>query len=68
VCPKCASMADLWQTEPDEYDRQVKLRNKRWAERDAQRYDEFDEFDAEDLERQEPCGMDPIDDDDELLP
>jgi len=64
VCPQCASMAVLWQTDPAEYDRQVRVRNERWAQRDAQRYDEFDEFD---LERQESYGTDPIDDDEPLL-
>ena len=56
VCPQCASMADLWQTDPDEYDRQVKVRNERWAERDDEWYDEDDEYDADDdLEHQESC-------------
>ncbi|MGH3634149.1 MAG: hypothetical protein ACRDTS_08665 [Mycobacterium sp.] len=65
VCLGCASMADLWQTDPDEYDRRVKVRNERWAQRDAQRYDEFD---ADYFERQESCGTDPIDDEGDVLP
>ena len=44
------------------------MRNERWAQRDAQRYDEFDEFDAEDFERQESYGTDPIDDEEDVLP
>ena len=60
VCPKCASMAVLWQTDPDEYDRQIKARNERWAELDEERYDE------DDLQRQESYGTDPIDDDEQL--
>jgi hypothetical protein len=62
VCPECASMADLWQADSDEYDRRVRVRNERWAQRDAQRYDEFE---ADYFESQESCGTDPIDD--ELL-
>jgi hypothetical protein len=50
VCATCAAMADLWQTDPDEYARRVRIRNQRWAQRDAQRYDEFD---ADYFERQE---------------
>jgi len=56
-------MAVPWQTDPDEYDRQIKARNERWAECDAERYDEYDELD---LERQESYGTDPIDDDEQL--
>ncbi|MGC2653198.1 MAG: hypothetical protein WA317_06265 [Mycobacterium sp.] len=57
-------MAQLWQDDPDEYDRQVRLRNQRWAQRDAQRYEQHDEFD--DVARQESCGLDPIDEEDVL--
>jgi len=53
-------MAVLWQTDPDEYDRQIKARNERWAELDEERYDE------DDLQRQESYGTDPIDDDEQL--
>ena len=68
VCPKCASMAQLWQNDPDEYDRQVKVRNERWAERDAQRYDAYDEFDAEELEFQKLDSAGPIDNEEDVLP
>jgi hypothetical protein len=64
VCPQCVSMAQLWQNDRDEYDRQVRLRNGRWAQRDAQRYEEYDEFDDDELARQEPRGTDPIDEED----
>jgi len=53
-------MAVLWQTDPDEYDRQIKARNERWAKLDEERYDE------DDLQRQESYGTDPIDDDEQL--
>jgi hypothetical protein len=51
-------MADLWQTDPDEYDRRVRVRNRRWAQRDAQRYEEFD---ADYFEHQESHDLDLID-------
>jgi hypothetical protein len=53
-------MAVLWQTDPDEYDRQIKARNERWAKLDEERYDE------DDLQRHESYGTDPIDDDEQL--
>jgi hypothetical protein len=65
VCSKCASMANLWQTDPDEYDRRVRVRNERWAQRDAQRYEEFD---ADYFEGQESHGLDPIDYGQDVLP
>jgi hypothetical protein len=68
ACPQCVSMAQLWQDDPDEYDRQVRLRNEQWAQRDAQRYDEYDEFDSDDFARQKSCGTDPIDDEEDVLP
>lgn len=65
VCPECVSMAGLWQTDRAEYDRQVKARHEQWAERDRRRYEAFD---AEDLERQERYGTDPIEEEDNELP
>jgi hypothetical protein len=65
TCPECASMADLWQTDPQEYDRRVRVRNERWAQRDARRYDEFD---ADYFERQESYCTNPIDDEEDVLP
>ena len=65
VCSKCASMADLWGTDPDEYERRVRVLNERWAQRDASR---FDEFDADYFERQEFYGTDPIDYEEDVLP
>jgi hypothetical protein len=64
ACPGCVSMAQLWQTDPREYDRRVRERHDRWAERDMRRYEEID---AADLERQESCGTDPIEDEDNEL-
>jgi hypothetical protein len=61
-------MAQLWQNDPDGYDRQVKVRNERWAERDAQRYDAYDEFDAEELEFQKLDSAGPIDNEEDVLP
>jgi hypothetical protein len=45
--------------------RQVRERHEPWAERDRRRYEAFD---AEDLERQERYGTDPIEDEDNELP
>jgi hypothetical protein len=64
ACPKCVSMARLRQTNPSEYDRLVRERHERWAERNMHRYEEID---AADLERQEGYGTDPIEDEDNEL-
>jgi hypothetical protein len=58
-------MAGLWQTNRAEYDRQVEEHHEQWAERDRRRSEAFD---AEDLERQERYGTDPIEDEDNELP
>jgi hypothetical protein len=64
VCPRCVSMAGVWQTDRVEYHQRVMERHKRWAERDARRYIAFD---AADLTRQELHGTDPIEDEDNEL-
>jgi hypothetical protein len=40
VCLECASMAELWQTDPSDYDRLTAERNERWAANDRRRHDE----------------------------
>src|SRR5947209_10780331 len=39
VCAECAEMAELWQSNVDEYDRRVAERNERWTENDRRRLD-----------------------------
>ena len=64
ACPECASMAKLWQTDPDEYDRQVAERNERWAANDRRRLEEQD--DAASEEYDDDGEDNPIEQEDDL--
>ena len=38
ACPRCVSIARIWQTDRNEYQRLVCERHERWAERDRRRF------------------------------